>query len=70
MAFVANRQPGLMLWLGQPDCQTAHDSLLSYLMNMGVNFIPTTEVLDIRRKGNLGEFISLRVASYTSLAYT
>jgi hypothetical protein len=70
MAFIAERQPGLMLWLGQPDCQTAHDYLLSRLINMGVNFIPCNRSLDVRRKGNLGEFICLSVSSYTSLENT
>ena len=53
---------GIQLWVGNPDCQTAHNFLLGHLVRMQANFIGATEELGTRRQGNIGEFIGLRVA--------
>jgi hypothetical protein len=67
MAFRVIQHPGVSLWEGDPDCQTAHDALLTRLAAMHTSFIGVTATLDVKRKGNIGEFISLYVSSYTGL---
>ena len=61
MAFRVIQHPGVSLWEGDPDCQTAHDALLTRLAAMHTSFIGVTATLDVKRKGNIGEFISLYV---------
>lgn len=69
MAFAPIRHSGVTLWEGDPDCQAAHDALLARLIAMNSTFIGAAAVLDVNRKGNLGEFISLYVSSsYTGLS--
>lgn len=50
-----------MLWTGDPDCQAAHDHLLAELAKAKIHFLPSGTAVSTRRKGNLGEFISLAV---------
>lgn len=62
MPFKKQSANGVDLWTGDPDCQHAHETLLTALAVFG-NFIGPTQSLGTRRQGNLGEFISLHVAT-------
>ncbi len=70
MTFAQTQQSGITLWLSDPSCQAAHDALLAELVRINSNFIPPTDNPSNIRRGNLGEFIALRVASLTYPAAT
>lgn len=50
------------LWLGSPDCQTAHNALLAELVRLKSNFINAAANPTNIQRGSLGEFIALRIA--------
>ena len=49
------------LWVGNPNCQSAHNGLLAELANHTTAWLPDSEPLNERLKGNLGEFITFFV---------
>ncbi len=59
--FSESASSGIVVWLGNPDCQAAHDGLLADLKNHTVAWLPASEALNQRLVGNLGEFIAFFV---------
>lgn len=59
MSFSRTNYQGVSFWEGLPDCQAAHNYLLTQLQQMGVSFKPWGASLSDRCKGNLGEFIAM-----------
>jgi hypothetical protein len=59
--FNETESGGVIIWLGNPDCQAAHDGLLSELEKHVVAWLPASEALNQRLVGNLGEFIAFFV---------
>lgn len=62
---------GVVLWIGDPDCQAAHVAILAKLAEISPYFVesppsdePTLNIL----KGNLGEFIAFCVAHWHEFA--
>jgi len=52
---------GITLWVGDPDCQAAHDATLCWLQENCPTFCPTPSAADTILKGNLGETIAFCV---------
>jgi hypothetical protein len=65
LPFTATNQNQIHLWLGDPTCQGAHDALLGRLVEINSNFIPPGAMPTDIVRGNLGEFIALRIAQKT-----
>ena len=66
---------GWLLWIGDPDSDQAHRTILDWLRPVVDAFLDPTTPLSNRRKGNLGEFITYCIGKYkvhptTTLAYT
>jgi hypothetical protein len=62
MSFIdLGGMPGARLWRGDPDCQAAHDELLTHLKARNSQFLPACEALGSRRLGNFGEHIAFRI---------
>jgi hypothetical protein len=59
--FVRNETAGVILWMGDPDCQAAHNATLSWLMENCPTFYSTPSTGDNILKGNLGETITFCV---------
>lgn len=64
MSFTSTTSSGVRLWLGNPDCQSAHNAILAWLESRVASFrnfpsIPPEP--DNILKGNLGEAISFCV---------
>jgi hypothetical protein len=59
--FARNETAGVILWMGDPDCQAAHNATLSWLMENCPTFYSTPSTGDNIRKGNLGETITFCV---------
>ena len=60
---------GLLKWEGDPDDDTAHQTILTWLQQVvTAGFIPSPASLSNRVKGNLGEFIAYRIG--TSYVFT
>lgn len=55
--FVRGDTSGVVLWLGDPDCQAAHDAILHWLNENCPNFYTAPSEDDNILKGNLGETI-------------
>jgi hypothetical protein len=56
--FSESQGTGISLWVGNPDCQAAHDGLLAELANHTTAWLDPSGELNERLKGNLGEFIT------------
>jgi hypothetical protein len=60
----------VIVWNGEPDCQSGHQAILDELTHIGAPFDPSYTELTNPHKGNIGEFISMilgkrhRFASY------
>ena len=61
---------GVILWMGDPDCQAAHNATLSWLMENCPTFYSTPSAGDNILKGNLGETISFCVGYWYVLSVT
>jgi hypothetical protein len=59
--FARNETAGVILWMGDPDCQAAHNATLSWLMENCPTFYSTPSTGDNILKGNLGETITFCV---------
>lgn len=71
MSFTSTTSSGVTLWVGNPDCQTAHDAILAWLRPRVSSFrifspIPTEP--DNILKGNLGEAISFCVGVWNNFS--
>ena len=67
MPFTGTTSSGVTLWVGDPDCQAAHNSLLTWLRGRCStfrNFSPVPSEPDNILKGNLGEAISFCVGNW------
>src|SRR5262245_6177558 len=61
MAFKKEVSGGVAIWVGTPDCQAAHDSVLDWLSQYCGPFRQTASESDDILRGNLGESISFCV---------
>jgi hypothetical protein len=73
MPFTGTASGGVTLWLGDPDCQAAHDSILAWLKLRTKpenfrNFSPVPSEPDNILKGNLGEAISFCVGVWNNFS--
>lgn len=59
--FARQEMHGVVLWVGDPDCQAAHDATLSWLQEHCPNFCSVASAADNILKGNLGETIAFCV---------
>jgi hypothetical protein len=59
--FAKTETHGVVLWVGDPDCQAAHDATLRWLRGNCPVFCPTPSATDNILKGNLGETITFCV---------
>ena len=63
MSFQQNNSNGVVVWTGHPDCQAAHDWLLTRLTQHALPFLsPPPEQLSFSMQGNLAETLSMCVA--------
>jgi hypothetical protein len=60
--FAQHGAAELVLWVGDPDCQTAHDAILGWLAEQCSPFRPSASVNDKILRGNVGESIAFCVA--------
>lgn len=60
--FSSKMDSGVLVNLGNPDCDAAHLALLTELRRFRVPFLDKTTVPSNRQKGNIGEFLTLHVA--------
>jgi hypothetical protein len=58
--FAQTTKNGIVVWIGSPNCQSAHDAILEWLKSICSDF-PGAAVLDARLKGNLGESIGFYI---------
>lgn len=56
--FAKTESYGVVLWVGDPDCQAAHDATLCWLQKNCPAFHPTASATETILKGNLGETIT------------
>jgi hypothetical protein len=56
--FLRTDAHGVVLWVGDPDCQAAHDATLSWLQEKCLTFCATASESNNILKGNLGETIA------------
>ncbi len=68
--FAKNETHGIILWVGDPDCQAAHNATLSWLQANCPNFCSTPSVEDNILKGNLGETIAFCVGYWSDFSDT
>ena len=66
---------GWLLWIGDPDYDQAHQTILDWLRPTVAAFLDPATPLSNRAKGNLGEFITYCIGKHyahptTALAYT
>ena len=66
--FVAATDTEATVWSGNPDCQAAHDGLLSELTQLTDVRLPAEDELNTRIMGNLGELICFFVGRNTRYA--
>lgn len=59
--FYSTGEDATLLWLGNPDCDAAHRSLLAWLIDCGAPFLTPELASNSRVKGNLGESIAFVV---------
>lgn len=62
MSFSRNDANGVVLWMGYPNCQAAHDAILMWLRNHCSSFLSIQTEVTRAVKGNLGESIAFYVA--------
>jgi len=62
-AFAKSNNTGVIIWVGNPDCQAAHVAVLGWLKVHCKRFITVSGTLSEAIKGNLGEAISFYVGS-------
>lgn len=60
--FSSTLDSGVLVNLGDPDCDAAHKALLIELQRLRVPFLDDGTALTNRQKGNIGEFVTLHVA--------
>lgn len=60
MRFSRALSSGITVWRGDPDCQAAHDEILTYLRSRAT-FVQPGVAAGVRRHGNLGEHIAFRL---------
>lgn len=60
-SFSRNSSNGVTLWVGNPDCQAAHNLILTWLKGRISSFRTNASTSDNILKGNLGEAISFCV---------
>jgi hypothetical protein len=63
-AFSKSSYSGVILWVGNPNCQAAHLAVLAWLRQHCRSFIAVSGSLSESVKGNLGETISFCVGSW------
>lgn len=66
-----SEQPRITVWLGNPDCQSAHDAVLDELSQFCSEFLLKAPSDDARLnilKGNLGEFIGFCIGKWGALS--
>lgn len=73
MSFTGTASGDVTLWVGNPDCQAAHDSILAWLKarfqpNYFRNFSPVPSEPDNILKGNLGEGISFCIGVWNNFS--
>jgi hypothetical protein len=61
LSFAKNETHGIILWVGDPDCQAAHNATLGWLQANCPTFCSTPSAGDNILKGNLGETIAFCV---------
>lgn len=66
--FQKTDKSGILVHVGEPDCNAAHAALLAALNAMGTAFIGPTDQLTLSQKGNLGEFVSLHIGRHDAFA--
>jgi hypothetical protein len=59
--FARNEMAGVILWVGDPDCQAAYNATLSWLIENCTSFYATPSAGDNILKGNLGETLTFCV---------
>lgn len=71
MSFIGNSSSGVTIWVGDPDCQTAHDAVLTWLKahcSSFRTFSPIPSEPDKILKGNLGEAIAFCVGYWNNFS--
>jgi len=63
--FQTSVESGVLLWVGDPDCDAAHAMLLAGLKKLGTRFMGAGQTLSQNQKGNLGEYICLHIDKAT-----
>ena len=56
--FCVTEDSSVLLWTGNPDCQTAHNEILTFLSENCAPFITDSKPKDNILRGNLGETIT------------
>ena len=60
--FSSIEADGVLLWVGDPDCQMAHDAILTWLREKCAPFLPSAREDDNILRGKLGESVGFCVA--------
>lgn len=61
MTFSKRNVSEVVLWVGQPDCQAAHDYLLLRMEDMGADYLMSESAVSNSIKGNIGEFVAFDI---------
>jgi hypothetical protein len=62
--FTKQTTGNLLIWVGDPDCQAAHDAILAWLVNHISSFLVSSAAVNNICKGNLGESIAFCVGHW------
>lgn len=62
MSFNRRNVGEVVLWVGTPDCQAAHDYLLLRMNEVGADYLITESAFSNSVKGNIGEFVAFDIA--------
>ena len=63
--FCVTEDSSVLLWTGNPDCQTAHNEILTFLSENCAPFITDSKPKDNILRGNLGETITFCLGSWS-----
>lgn len=66
--FQFTNQSGVLVHIGDRNCDDAHAALLAALTKMRTNFMGASEQLTVSQLGNLGEFIALHIGRHGTFA--
>ena len=69
-SFARHDTGGVVLWVGDPDCQAAHDAILHWLQENCPLFSTESAEDDNILRGNLGETIAFCVGDWYVLTDT